>query len=87
MLHISMFDSFKMMSYPCNLDSSMLMCPCVFQARRHTTEIRFDQLRGRPISEVEKDTITSLSTENLNGETYDDGGHTGEELASVYIDT
>ena len=56
----------------------------MFQARRHTTEISFDQLRGRALSELEKDTITSLSTENLSGESYDDSVHTSKDCRSVY---
>lgn len=53
----------------------------MFQARRHTTEINFDQLRVRAISELEKDAITSLSTENLSGET---SVHTSEGLC-LYV--
>lgn len=56
----------------------------VFQVRRHTTEVNFEQLRGRALSELEKDTITSLSTENLSGEGFsDDSVHSGEDL--MYI--
>lgn len=51
----------------------------MFQTRRHTTEVSFDQLRGRALSELEKDTITSLSTENLSGESYNEDVHSGED--------
>ena len=51
------------------------------QVRRHTTEVSFDQLHGRALSELERDTITSLSTENLSGESYNgDGIHNGKKF-------
>ena len=53
----------------------------ILKVRRHTTEVNFEQLRGRALSELEKDTITSLSTENLSGEGFsDDSVHSGEDL-------
>ena len=65
--------------YLCAIHSLHMMY--VLQARRHTTEVNFEQLRGRALSELEKDTITSLSTENLSGEGYnDDSVHSGKDL-------
>lgn len=84
MLHISMFDFYKAMTY-LHWIHILLLCSRMFQARRHTTEIHFDQLRGRAISELEKDTITSLSTENLSGESYDDSAHKSERLICLYV--
>lgn len=76
-----MFDSYEVMIYPHWIHIHCYVI--VFQARRHTTEINFDQLRGRAISELEKDAIISLSTENLSGESYDDTSE-GFSVSMVY---
>ena len=46
--------------------------PPPLQERRHTTEVRYDQLPSHTLSELERDSLTSVSTEELSprGEGY-----------------
>lgn len=46
------------------LIASFILCP--LQERRHTTEVRFDQLPSHTLSELERDSLKSLSQEDLS---------------------